>query len=191
MSPFGGAHVDAAVGEMVAVLAPRSEDDWGVRAGSLDWSCRETAAHVAHDLAAYAVQVAARGTAGYLPVDLVTSPDARVPDLLRVVEACGRLLRLAVDSAGPGPVAWHWGMSDAAGFAALGVAEVLVHTFDIAQGLGVAWRPPEPLSRLVVDRLVPDAASGPAPDVLLWATGRTDLPGRPRVTEWVWRAALP
>ena len=43
----------------------------------------------------------------------------------------------AVANAGTGPVAWHWGMSDAAGFAAMGVAEALVHTYDITQGLGV------------------------------------------------------
>ena len=87
-------------------------------------------------------------------------------------------------------VDWHWGISDAAGFAAMGVAETLVHTHDITQGLGVGWRPPESLSQLVVDRLLPMAPQGRTSDVLLWATGRADLEGRPRVSEWVWRAAL-
>jgi hypothetical protein len=82
-------------------------------------------------------------------------------------------------------------MSDAAGFAAMGVAEALVHTYDITQGLGVTWRPPDPLSQLVVARLLPDAPPGRATQVLLWATGRADLEGHPRVSEWVWRAALP
>jgi hypothetical protein len=82
-------------------------------------------------------------------------------------------------------------MSDAAGFAAMGVAETLVHTYDITQGLAVAWRPPEPLSRLIVDRLLPDSPQGQPTEILLWATGRADLTGHPRVSEWVWRAALP
>lgn len=57
---------------MVAVLTPQEGADWHARAGSLEWSCWATAAHVAHDLLAYAGQVAARATDGYLPFDLVT-----------------------------------------------------------------------------------------------------------------------
>ena len=72
----------------------------------------------------------------------------------------------------------------------MGVAEVLVHTYDITQGLGIAWRPPEPLGELVVARLLPDSPPGRASEVLLWATGRADLAGRPRVPAWVWHAAL-
>jgi hypothetical protein len=189
MTSVGGQHVEAAVGEMTRVLMPHAEADWNVHAGSLEWSCWETAAHVAHDLVAYAGQVAGGATASYLPFDLVVAP-APPREVLEVVAACGRLLRGAVEHAGPEAIAWHWGMSDAAGFAAMGVAETLVHTHDITQGLGVGWRPPESLSRLVVDRLVPNAPQGRASDVLLWATGRADLEGRPRVSGWVWRAAL-
>jgi hypothetical protein len=191
MRSVGGQHVEEAVAEMVAVLTPRVDVDWQVRAGSLEWSCRETAAHVAHDLASYAGQVAGRATDGYLPFDLVIAPDAAPGEVLGVVAACGGLLSTTVADAGTGPVAWHWGMSDAAGFAAMGVAEVLLHTHDITQGLGVAWLPPEPLCQLVVDRLLPHPPPGPASEILLWATGRADLAGQPRVVEWVWRAALP
>jgi hypothetical protein len=189
MTSVGGQHVEVAVGEMTRVLMPHAEADWHVQAGSLEWSCWETAAHVAHDLVAYAGQVAGGATASYLPFDLVVAPSPP-REVLEVVAACGRLLRGAVEHAGPETVAWHWGMSDAAGFAAMGVAETLVHTHDITQGLGVGWRPPESLSQLVVDRLLPNAPPRRASDVLLWATGRADLEGRPRVSEWVWRAAL-
>ena len=78
----------------------------------------------------------------------------------------------------------------AAGFAAMGIAEALVHTYDITQGLGVAWLPPDSLSQLVLARLLPDSPPGPATQILLWATGRTDLEGHPPVDEWVWRPAL-
>lgn len=191
MGLLDGGHVEAALGEMVAVLMPQAEIDWQVPAGSLEWSCWTTAAHVAHDLAAYAGQVAGRATAGYLPFDLVIAPDAAPRELLGVVAACGRLLSDTIANASPGPVAWHWGMSDAAGFAAMGVAEALVHTYDITQGLGVTWRPPEFLCQLVVARLLPDSPPGRASDVLLWETGRADLSGHPAVGSWVWRAALP
>ena len=129
--------------------------------------------------------------AGYLPFDLVIAPEAVPRQVLEVVSAFGRLLSVAVASARAGPVAWHWGMSDAAGFAAMGVAEALVHTYDITQGLGMAWLPPESLCALVVGRLLPDSPPGDASEILLWATGRADLTGRPRVGEWNWRAALP
>jgi hypothetical protein len=189
MSPVGGEHVDEAVAEMVAVLSPHHDLDWNARAGALEWSCWATAAHVAHDLLAYAAQVVVRATDGYLPCDLVTEPATSPRQLLTVVTACGRLLSKAVADAPAGPVAWHFGMSDAAGFAALGVAEVLVHTYDITQGLGVAWLPGDSLSQPVVARLLPDAPPGRATQILLWATGRTELDGHQPVGDWVWRAA--
>lgn len=181
--------VDAAVDEMVAVLTPHAEADWQRPAGSLEWSCWTTAAHVAHDLASYAGQVAGRAATGYLPFDLVIDSSATPRDLLAVVTACGRLLSSAVASAGHGPVAWHWGMADASGFAAMGAAESLVHTFDIAQGLGLAWRPPNDISRPIVARLVPDPPNGEASSILLWATGRADLQDLARVDSWLWRIA--
>ena len=173
---------------MMRALTPNAEADWAIQAGSLEWSCWDTAAHVAHDLVVYAGQVAAGATSSYLPFELVVAPSPP-REVLEVVAACGRLLASGVDRAGPKAVAWHWGVCDAGGFAALGVAETLVHTHDITQGLGVDWRPPQGLSRLVLDRLLPDAPHGRASDVLLWATGRADLAGHPRVREWVWRAA--
>jgi hypothetical protein len=139
-------------------------------------------------LVRYAAQVAGGATASYLPFDLTVRPSPP-QDVLEVAGACGRLLSGAIEHARPDAVAWHWGLSDTAGFAAMGVAETLVHTHDITQGLDVDWTPPEPLSQLVVDRLVPDAPPGPGSDVLLWVTGRADIDGRPRVADWVWRAA--
>lgn len=189
MEPVGGALVEAAVGEMVAVLTPHVDLDWRVPAGSLDWSCWTTAAHVAHDLASYAGQVAGRATDGYLPFDLVIDSVATPREVLAVVSAGGRLLSNAVAAAGDGPVAWHWGMSDGSGFAAMGVAEAIVHTYDITQGLGLSWHPPEELSQQVVARLLTDPPFGDASAILLWATGRADLAGHPRVHSWVWRIA--
>jgi hypothetical protein len=190
MASLSGEQVEAAVDEMNHVLTPHVGADWQVRASSLEWSCWETAAHTAQVLAKYAAQLAGGATTSYLPFDLVVRPSPP-GDVLEVVVACGRLLRGAVEQAGPDAVAWHWGPSDATGFAAMGVAETLVHTHDITHGLGIGWRPPEALSQVVVDRLVPDAPPGRASDVLLWVTGRAELDGRPPIGGWVWRAALP
>ncbi|MFJ7159445.1 hypothetical protein ACIQUQ_31470 [Streptomyces sp. NPDC101118] len=72
----------------------------------------------------------------------------------------------------------------------MGRAEVLLHTFDITQGLGVDWLPPAPRCVAVRDRLFPDAPPGDPADVLLGCTGRGELEGRPRRTSWSWRAAV-
>ncbi|MFJ5228173.1 maleylpyruvate isomerase N-terminal domain-containing protein [Streptomyces sp. NPDC088400] len=182
--------VDRAVAEMVRVLEPYDAQDWAVPAGSLEWSCWATAAHVAHDLLAYAGQVAARPSDAYLPFDLVVHPGGSPREVLQVVTACGGLLSSALATAGPETRAWHWGACDPAGFAAMGVAEVLLHTFDITQGLGVSWLPPAPLCEVVLSRLFPDAPPGDPAQVLLWCTGRGELDGRARRTSWVWEAAV-
>ncbi|MEV7328172.1 maleylpyruvate isomerase N-terminal domain-containing protein [Micromonospora sp. NPDC093244] len=190
MPAVTGADVRAAADEMIRVLYPHHERDWSVPAGTLTWSCWTTAAHVAHDLLAYAGQVAASADDGYLPYDLRVSPTARPAQVLTVARACAGLLATAVDAAPPDARAWHFGPCDPAGFAAMGVAETLLHTHDVTVGLGVPWQPPPELSTLVLRRLFPDAPTGAAPDVLLWMTGRGELPGRTRRTSWSWRAAV-
>ncbi|MFI7576879.1 maleylpyruvate isomerase N-terminal domain-containing protein [Micromonospora sp. NPDC049497] len=185
-----GADVARAVAEMADVLGPHTDGDWSVPAGDLEWSCWTTAAHVAHDLMAYAGQITGRAESAYLPYDLVVSPTAAPAEVLRVVRACAGLLATAVDTASPEVRAWHWGPCDPGGFAAMGAAETVLHTYDITRGLRVPWTPPEDLSVAVLRRLFPDAPHKSAPQVLLWSTGRGELPGRPRRTSWTWRAAV-
>jgi hypothetical protein len=191
MAAMDGTDVDAAVAEMVRVLTPHLSRDWRKhRAGTLEWSCWTTAVHVAHDLLAYAGQVAAGPDEAYLPLDLVVQDDAEPRDVLAVVTACGRLLSHAVTAAAPTARGWHWGPTDPGGFAALGVNETLMHTWDITQGLGIDWRPPAELCAAVLARLFPHAPAGNPVEVLLWSTGRTELPGHARVTSWVLTAAI-
>jgi hypothetical protein len=181
--------LDAAVAETLRILTPVQDRDWTVRAGPLDWDCRTTAAHLAHDLTAYATQLTARTDGGYLPLDLEVHPDATPRVVLRIVAACAGLLALTLRAAGPEARAWHWGPTDPSGFAALGVNETLVHTWDIAQGLNLGWTPPPALAARVLSRLFPDAPPGDPVAALLWCTGRIALPGRPRLTDWKLRAA--
>jgi hypothetical protein len=186
-----GTHVERAVGELVRVLQPQAGRDWRVPAGGLAWTCWQTAAHVAHDLLAYAGQVAGRPADGYLPLDLVVRDTATPAQVLAVVRACGRLLHDAIARAEPGAHGWHWGPCDTSGFAAMGVNETLMHTHDITQGLGVPWLPPADLCAAVLRRLFPDAPPGDSAQALLWCTGRAEFAGRPRRTSWVVKAARP
>ncbi len=183
--------VGTAVAEMLRVLSPHTAGDWTVPAGSLDWTCWQTAAHIGHDLLAYAGQLAAQPADAYLPFDLNIRPTASPTEVLQAVTACGGLLSSALATASPTLRAWHWGPCDPEGFAAMGVAETLLHTHDITQGLTVDWLLPAPLSADVLDRLFPDAPPGDPAQVLLWCTGRGQLDGLPRRTSWTWKAARP
>ncbi|GAA2741266.1 MULTISPECIES: maleylpyruvate isomerase N-terminal domain-containing protein [Kitasatospora] len=183
--------VNRAVDWLTRLLEPYADTDWTRPALGLEWSCRETVAHVAHDLTAYAGQLAGAVQDGYLPCDLTVRTDATPRDLLRVVTAAAGLLRAVLTTAPPDARAWHWGPCDPGGFAAMGCAEVLLHGYDLAGGLGAAWTPPAGMCAAVLGRLFPDAPAGEPEAVLLWCTGRGELPGRPRRTGWVWKAALP
>lgn len=181
--------LDTAVAEMLKVLGPHVGRDWTVPAGPLEWSCWQTAAHIGHDLLAYAGQVAARPADSYLPIDLNVRPTASPAEVLQAVTACGRLLSCVLAAAGPTVRAWHWGPCDPEGFAAMGIAETLLHTHDITQGLAVDWLPPAPHCAAVLDRLFPDSPPGDPVQVLLWCTGRQELDSLPRRTSWTWKAA--
>ncbi|GAA3627032.1 hypothetical protein ACG5V6_03625 [Streptomyces chitinivorans] len=190
----------------VDALRPAPADGWERMAGTLEWDCWETVEHLADDLFAYAVQLGPRrpppaadvpfaresrrtgGPANAVHADRSAGPDG----LLQVLEACGALLTAMVRTAPPHVRAHHvYGASDPEGFAAMGIAETLVHTHDVAQGLGLPWEPPPGPCARALARLFPDAPADPdVPTdpwpVLLWCTGRADLPGRPRPATWRW-----
>ena len=188
---MGASDVEQAFAAMSATLRPLVNADWTVPAGDLNWSCWQTAAHVAHDLIAYTGQVTAGPREAYLPLDLVVRPDASQAQLLTVVETAASLLVLALRSASPDARAWHFGLTDASGFATMAVNELVVHTWDITQGLGVDGEPPQHLAHKVLARLWTAAPEGPAGQVLLWCNGRVALPDHPRVGDWVTPSPAP
>ncbi|HEX9030322.1 MAG TPA: hypothetical protein VF834_00670 [Streptosporangiaceae bacterium] len=197
--------VEQAVRLAVTTLWPAIGADWSARAGSLDWDCWETTEHLADDLFAYACQLGPQkppldarvpvawqrmrpaGPANSIFVDREAGPAG----LLIVLEACGALLTAIVATKPATIMAHHgYGASDPEGFAAMGVVETLVHTHDIAEGLGIRWEPPSDLCARALHRLFPDAPADAAPwPALLWVTGRTELPGRPRLDRWRWYGA--
>ncbi|TDC55846.1 hypothetical protein E1281_10340 [Actinomadura sp. KC345] len=198
--------LDLAVRLAVAALRETRPDAWDAKAGTLEWDCWETVEHLADDLFSYAAQMGPRtppmdGEVPFVwesrrpggPRNAVHADrEAGPAGLLQVLEACGAFLVAMVRCTPPDVRAHHvFGASDPEGFAAMGIVETVVHTHDVAEGLGLPWEPPAGLCSRVLGRLFPDAPAGTEPwPTLLWATGRAELPGRPRLTSWRWDGSV-
>lgn len=194
--------LDRAVWLAVQLLERAPADAWNNKAGALEWDCWETVEHLSDDLFVYATQLGPRkppltsevpftwesrrpgGPGSTLFADRAAGPSG----LLQVLEASCALLVAMVRTTSPDARAYHaYGVSDPEGFAAMGIVETLVHTHDLAEGLGLAWTPPAELCARVLVRLFPQAPTDTDPWLtLLWATGRGELPGRPRLSTWRW-----
>ncbi|MGB2571575.1 hypothetical protein ACPFP2_24445 [Micromonospora citrea] len=179
---------------VVAALRPATGLDWAARAGSLEWDCWHTTEHIGDCLMSFAGQLVARPQERYVRFMANADKDASPAEVLEFAEAGGRILAATVRTSGPDVRAYHpSGRADPEGFAAMGCAETLLHGDDIAQGLGLAIDPPRDVCTRVLTRLFPEAAqelAGVDPwTALRWSTGRIELPGRPRLTEWRWRGA--
>ncbi|WP_372446577.1 maleylpyruvate isomerase N-terminal domain-containing protein [Streptomyces spirodelae] len=180
--------LSAAAGSSLAALLTATDRDWSRPAHGLDWTCRETLDHLALGLTGYAGLLIARPRDRYITLFASLDPAAPVPACLEGIRIAASLLTSTVRDTPPHVRAWHpWGHSDAAGFAAMGITELLLHTYDIAHALECPWAPPDGPAGAALARLFPDAPTGHSPfDTLLWCTGRIPLPGRPRRTEWQW-----
>ncbi|WP_411091850.1 GNAT family N-acetyltransferase [Streptomyces sp. 049-1] len=195
MRTMGGEQVEEAVASAVALLRTAVDRDWETaRAGRLEWSCRYTAEHVAGDLIAYAGQLAGRATDAYVPFEITFDEGTDNEGVLHVIETTCALLAATLRTTPREVRAFHpypYRSANREGFAAMGIAEVFLHTHDIAEGLGLAYEPPARLCADVLALLFPHVQPGTDPwRTLLWATGRGDLPGRVPVTEWRWRNNL-
>ncbi|MEU3460601.1 hypothetical protein ABZ721_11675 [Streptomyces sp. NPDC006733] len=204
-SPVTADDLDRSVQLSVALLRRAPATAWDGRAGSLEWDCWETVEHLSDDLFAYAAQLGPRTPPLESEVPFVwesrrpggpknavhADRTAGAAGLLQVLEACGALLVAMVRTSPAHTRAHHgFGVSDPEGFAAMGIVETLVHTHDLAAGLGLDWTPPADICARVLARLFPEAPDTTEPwPTLLWATGRAELPGRPRLTTWRWYGA--
>ncbi|GAA2523137.1 hypothetical protein GCM10009859_23640 [Kocuria salsicia] len=179
--------LEESVTQMQSLLGDIAGISWAVPAGDVEWSCRDTAVHVADDLFSYASQVIAQPQDSYLPIDIVIDPNATNCQILETIAMCGRVLGQAVENAHPQARGWHpFGVSDGPGFAAMGAVEVLAHTYDIARGLGLEWRPPATLCGSLLNRLFPHSPDGDPTAVFLYCCGRASLGEHPRLEEWAW-----
>ncbi|EFL33009.1 conserved hypothetical protein [Streptomyces viridochromogenes DSM 40736] len=182
--------MERAVDECVGLLGTVTDRDWeNVRAGRLEWNCRETAVHVCVALLRYAGHLAARAE-GRIPLAFGLEEGTGNDSVLQVIETTGALLTAAIRTTPREVRGFHpfpFRSANREGYAAMAVAELLLHTHDIAGGLGVAFEPDPELCDFVLTRIFPHAQPGPSPwATLLWATGRGDLPGRDPITAWQW-----
>lgn len=151
--------------------------DWDRPAPDLEWTLRETLVHLVSSVLFYAGNLATRAdepqSAGdaesTLPLEFLVSALATRAAVL--AEVCAAA---PDDARGAG--------ADPGGTTAVGCDEMLIHTYDIAGGLGVAFTPPGDVSARVLARLFPWAPAGGDPwAALLWANGRAPLGDRPRL----------
>jgi hypothetical protein len=163
-------------------LEPALDRDWSVKAGDLEWSCRRTLDHIVDSLMLYAASLASRAT-GRLSPPRNGNPDASVEELLTSLGAAAAIVAEVARAAPPGTRAFHpAGMADVSGWLALACEEILLHTDDIAQGLGLRFRPPEELAARIRARIFPWAPADLDPwAALRWAAGRAALPNRERL----------
>jgi uncharacterized protein (TIGR03083 family) len=167
-------------------LQPVADAAWGSPAGDLEWSCRTTLAHMLAALLYYAVNLAIRSTEPRPSGQ--ADPSLPIAELLDALEGRAALLAEVCAAAPPGARGAHdWGRPDASGFAALACNEMLVHTSDIAAGLGTSFDPPREVSARVLARLFPWAPQDVASwEALRWANGREPMGDRPRLSpNWV------
>lgn len=193
---MSGERVEEAVASCVALLRTVADRDWtAVKAGQLDWDCHATAFHIAEDLIAYAANLAGRAQDDYVPFEITLDEGTDNEGLLQVIATTGALFTAAIRTTPREVRAFHpypFRSANREGFAAMGVAEVLLHTHDIAEGLGLTYEPPAELPKFVLTTIFPHVQREPDDHwaTLLWATGRGELPGRAPVTEWRWRNNL-
>jgi hypothetical protein len=190
--PVAAADLDTVIDYLLDTLRTVSTRDWTVPAGTLDWSCWATGEHLGQALAHWASQLTLRATTRYVRWVARAQEGAPPDGVLDLVEASGHLLAVVVRSSPPSARAFHpMGVTDPEGFAGMGCVESLAHGHDLATGLGVAVDPPAAVCDRVVRRMFPhhlDAVAGADPwQALLWSTGRADLPGLDRPTDWRWR----
>lgn len=182
----------------LAALTPVGDGDsvdWSAEAGDLDWSCQDTLDHMVNTMLFLAGHAATRSNRRS-PAIRSRDPEASIPALLESLETSVLILEAVCTGMGPDERGFHpAGRPDADGIRAQGCSEILQHTHDIAQGLGLTTRPPDDLCDRVVRRLFPWAPDAAAcPDrwrALLWACGRIALPDRPRLAPDWWTHPAP
>jgi hypothetical protein len=191
--------LDHTVSAATSALSEVVDRDWEVLASALTWTCRGTIEHVADDLFAYAGQIATSTpeVETYVPfgyhAEREGEPECTIhaerergnAGLVQVLDACGGMLSALARTRPSDVRGWHpYGVSDPHGFAAMGTVELLLHLYDVAGPLGLAWDPHPDVVRRVLGRLFPGAPSGEDPwRVLLRVTGRD--PETP-LESWRW-----
>jgi hypothetical protein len=129
-----------------------ANEDWSVKAGTLEWSCLNTADHAVDCVYAPAFFLASRRTDSYPEVglDLTLGARANPAMLVQSLEIATRLLAGVVNDAEPSEEAIIFRrptviLAPPADFVPRGALELVLHAHDVCIGLGVAFEPPAEL----------------------------------------------
>ena len=137
-----GSWVTKVADELAEVLQPTINLDWEIKTPDLDWTQSQTAIHTMRACLEYSYQVVGKRIDTYQPVLFEKKDKATPPEYLPMITTAARVLEKVVKDSDPSDRAWHaYGISDAVGFAAMGVVEVSVHTYDLAKGFGIDFIP--------------------------------------------------
>ncbi|GAB3738915.1 hypothetical protein GCM10027598_67710 [Amycolatopsis oliviviridis] len=185
--------LDAAIRSVTGDLGQASGRDWSAAPGTGDLNAWRTAEHLGDCLVSYAGLLIARpSTPRFVCFEAVAHQTATPSELLEFVTVGGGFLGAVLRTSAPDVRAYHpSGHADVEGFAGMGCVEALVHGEDMARGLGVTLDPPRDVCSRVLARMFPEVDAGDVDPwtALLWATDRTELPGRPSRAGWQWRGA--
>ena len=170
------------------ILEPALGADWDVPVPELDFTVASVVAHAAESPLWYSVDMwSGKENAAFEISVLAAAPNG---SLLTSLLAASRALAAGIDAAPPETRGFHpFGSPDPSGFAAMACDELLVHGADAALALGSAFPSDKRLAAGVLTRLFPWHDVDPDDDpweVLLWANGRIELPGRVRQVRWRW-----
>ncbi len=177
----------------VATLTPLVTADWTPLARGSEWSCHTALEHISGTVLFFAEDIdplAPTQLPKHLQRDFET---LSVPDLLEALTHSAAIVRRTLDAMPPDArIAHVASLADVEGYAALTCEEILVHTWDITEVLGVEFHPPDALSRRIVERIFPWGPQGDdvdAWDALRWCAGRVALPGNRQLDGDWWRSA--
>lgn len=139
---------------VAAAWSAGADRDWSVRAGTLEWSCTQTADHAVDTVFAPAFFLASRKQDAYpdMGAGFAVGPDARPDQLIQALEVATRVLVAVVSDASPDARAVIFRhpeiiMAPPADFVPRGAAELILHAHDVCAGLRVPFEPPAELCR--------------------------------------------
>jgi Mycothiol maleylpyruvate isomerase N-terminal domain len=199
-------HTDlrAVVDDLLPRIAVVRDDAWDRPAHHLEWTCRETIAHLMDDFTAYALQLsgATPPTRDYLPLVeaaqvrpdgphflMLPEREAGTAGIVQALDATGGLLEAVCATAPPERRGFHpRGTADASGFAAMGITECVLHAFDVLTAMDVPYAADPAVCAKVLDRLFTGANRTDDPwHDLLAASGRTP---ETRGQQWTWDSSV-
>lgn len=203
-TPPGSADLRRVVDDLLPRLASIGDADWDLPADHLEWTCRETVAHLMDDFTAYALQLSGvtPPTASYLELEeaarvrpegpsflILPTVESGTTGIVEAIDATAGLLVAVTATASPDHRGYHpRGTSDASGFAAMGIAECVLHALDVLTAHGLPYAADPDACARVLDRLFPWAVRTADPWLdLLTASGRTPATrGKP----WTWDSSV-